>query len=166
MKMTKKEGGDGIGYARKEAYEYEGKQYEADLQNGDVVTILDAGITESHPQYGESVKFVVKTRNGEKRTSFNQSSINVLVDAYGDDSEEWKGKTARVLIKKTMIAGERRVVAYFVTEGWYLDDFGDLVKDVAVSPRGADGSMPAAPASRTMPEYPADPYEGQVDPLA
>ncbi len=138
--MKKETSGDGVAYARKEAYEYEGKQYDADLQNGDTVTIMDAGIVETHPQYGEQHKFVVKTRNGDKRASFNQSSINVLVDAYGDDSEAWIGKPAKVLIKKTMIANERRIVAYFVTEGWYLDDFGDLVNDTKA----------AAPASEEV----------------
>jgi hypothetical protein len=31
-----------------------------------------------------------------------------------------------------MIANERRIVAYFVTEGWVLDEYGDLVKEGAV----------------------------------
>ena len=127
MKMTKKEGGDGVAYARKEAYEYEGKQYQADLQHLDRVTILDAGVTEEHPQFGTTHKFMVRTRNGDKRASFNQSSINILVDAYGEDSENWKDRVVTVLIKKTMIAGEKRIVAYFVTDGWVLDEFGDVV---------------------------------------
>lgn len=135
MLMTKKEGGDGVAYARKEPYEYEGKQYEADIKHGDEVTIVDEGIIENHPQFGEQFKFVVHTRNGDKRVSFNQSSINVLVDSFGQDSSEWKGKKVTVLTKKTMIAGERRVVAYFVTEGWSLDDFGELIQEGQPEPR-------------------------------
>lgn len=152
MKMIKKETGDGVAYARKEAYEYEGKQYEADLQNGDTVTILDEGIVETHPTYGDQHKFVVKTRNGDKRASFNQSSINVLVDAFGEDSEQWKGKEVKVLIKKTMIANERRIVAYFVTEGWYIDDFGDLVNDTPPAPRTDAAGAPDYPADEVKPE--------------
>lgn len=133
MKMQKKDVSDGIGYANKEAYEYEGKKFEADIQNGDKVTILNEGEVETHPQYGEQHKFVIKTRNGDKKASFNQSSINILVDEFGDDSEAWKGKEVYVRTKKTMIANERRIVAYFVTEGWSLDDYGDLVKEGALA---------------------------------
>lgn len=139
MKIEKKETGDGVAYARKEAYEYDGKKYDADIKHGDTVEILDAGIVESHPQYGNTHKFLIKTRNGDKRASFNQSSLNLLVDEFGDDSETWKGKKVNVLIKKTMIANERRIVAYFVTNGWSLDDYGDLVKEGA---NKADTSFP------------------------
>lgn len=128
MEMTTKATSDGIGYASKSDYEYEGKNYEADLQNKDKVTILNAGAIEPS-KYGDQHYFKIKTRNGEKKTPFNQSSINVLVPVLGKESESWIGKEVTVLTKKTMIAGEKRVVAYFVTEGWYLDDFGDLVKD-------------------------------------
>lgn len=129
MKMLTKATSDGVGYASKSDYEYEGKEYKADLQNGDTVKILNAGTVEQST-YGEQHYFKIETRNGEKKTPFNQSSINILVPELGEDSENWINKTVRVITKKTMIAGERRIVAYFVTEGWYLDDFGDLVKEV------------------------------------
>lgn len=128
MEMITKATSDGIGYASKSDYEYEGKNYEADLQNKDKVTILNSGVIEPS-KYGDQHYFKIQTRNGEKKTPFNQSSINVLVPVLGTESEEWIGKEVIILTKKTMIAGEKRVVAYFVTEGWYLDDFGDLVKD-------------------------------------
>lgn len=128
MKMLTKATSDGIGYASKSDYEYEGKTYEADLQNGDKVTILNEGSIEPS-QYGDQHYFKIQTRNGEKKTPFNQSSVNVLVPSLGEESEGWKGKEVTVLTKKTVIAGKKVVVAYFVTEGWYLDDFGDLVKD-------------------------------------
>lgn len=127
MKMQKKEVGDGVAYARKEDYEYEGTQYKADILNGDKVTILDAGVIEEHPTFGEQHKFIISTKNGNKRASFNQSSINILIDAYGDDSLEWINKEATVLTKKTVIANKKVIVAYFVAEGWSLDDYGDLV---------------------------------------
>ena len=129
MKMITKATSDGIGYASKSDYEYEGKNYEADIQNGDEVTILNEGAIEPS-QFGDQHYFKIQTRNGEKKAAVNQSSINVLVGAYGDESEQWVGKKAKILTKKTVIAGKKVVVAYFVTEGWYLDDFGDLVNDV------------------------------------
>lgn len=126
--MTKTTVSDGTPYARKEAYEYEGTKYEADLQDGDTVTIKDEGRIEDGT-YGEQHKFVVETRNGDKRASFNPSSINILIDELGEDSKNWIGKKVKVLTKKTVIANKKRVVAYFVTDGWYLDDYGDLEND-------------------------------------
>ncbi len=128
MEMITKATSDGIGYASKSDYEYEGKNFEADLQNKDKVTILNAGVIEPS-QYGDQHYFKIKTRNGEKKAPFNQSSINVLVPTLGKESENWINKEVNVLTKKTVIAGKKVIVAYFVTEGWYLDDFGDLVKD-------------------------------------
>lgn len=133
MKMITKATSDGIGYASKSDYEYEGKTFDADLKDGDTVTILNEGVIEPG-QFGDQHYFKVKTRNGEKKAPFNQSSINILVPALGDDSETWIGKEVNVLTKKTVIAGNKVIVAYFVTEGYYLDDFGDLVNDVQVTP--------------------------------
>jgi len=129
MKTHTKATSDGIGYASKSNYEYENKQYEADLQHGDKVTILDGGAMEPGT-WGERHMLKIKTRNGEKKAAFNQSTINVVNPAFGEDSDQWVGKEVTVLLKKTVIANEKVIVAYFVTEGWYLDDYGDLVNDV------------------------------------
>lgn len=144
MEMITKATSDGVGYASKTDYEYEGKTYEADLKNGDKVTVLNDGTIEQG-QFGDQHYFKVKTRNGEKKAPFNQSSINILVPVLGKNSEDWIGKEVNVLTKKTVIAGKKVIVAYFVTEGWYLDDFGDLVNDAPevpqgfVTPRSANG---------------------------
>ena len=126
--MTHKDKGDGIAYARKEPYEWENKQYEADIQDGDTVKILDEGRVEEG-QYGPQKKFLIETRNGEKRVNLNQGSENVLIAAFGDESASWVGEEVNVLTRKAVIGGKRVVVAYLVVEGWYLDDYGDLVKD-------------------------------------
>lgn len=114
-------------YARKEPYEYEGKHYDADIQNNDKVTILDAG-TEVTGQYGEQIVFSIKTRNGEKNYPINQASINVLVDAFGSDTTKWVGKEVKVLTKKGVFAGKKGIASYLVTDEYTLDDFGELVK--------------------------------------
>lgn len=128
MEMQKKEN-DGIGYVRKEDYEYEGKRYEADIKNGDKVVIKDEGRIEES-QWGEQHKFLISTRNGDKRASFNQASINILIDAYGKDSRDWVGKEVNVLTRKAVIANNKVIVAYFVTDGWNLDDYGDLMSGI------------------------------------
>ncbi len=136
--LLNKKVSNGKGFAKKEAYEYEGKQYEPDIKNGDIVTILNAG-SENQNQFGEdTVEFVIKTRNGEKNMAFNQSSINVLIDAYGKDTAQWVGKEAKVLTKKGVFAGKKGIAAYVVTQDYELNDFGEITKSTAAASAGAD----------------------------
>lgn len=129
MRMIKKTSVEGA-YAKKAPYEYEGKQYEADIKNGDVVVILNEGSTVSG-QFGEQQVFQIETRNGPKNITLNQSSINVLVDELGEDSKDWVGKSVQVITKKDVIAGKRVEIAYLVTAGYVLDEWGDLHKGEA-----------------------------------
>lgn len=122
--------GDGIGYASKSPYEWEGKTFEPDIQNGDKVTILNGGDIEAGGQFEPALYCKIKTRNGEKKAKFNQSSINIIAGVYGVDTEKWTGKEVTVLTKKGVFGGTKGIAAYFVTEGWYLDEYGDLVQDV------------------------------------
>lgn len=133
MKMQKKTTVAGA-YARKEPYtdKADGKQYDADLKTGDKVKILNAGSVVIG-QYGEQKVFSIETRNGPKNLTLNQSSENILIDEFGDDSEAWVGKEANVILKKDVVAGKKVIIAYLVTEGWHLDDFGDLVKEGSIN---------------------------------
>jgi hypothetical protein len=126
MKLSIKKGG-GLAYARKEPYEYDGTQYEADLKNGDVVKILDSGEIEQG-KFGEQTAFKIKTRNGDKKLSFNQKTINVLVQEFSDDTEQWTNKDVKVLLHKTIIVGKKAIVPYLVTNEWSLDEYGELFK--------------------------------------
>jgi hypothetical protein len=100
MKMAIKTGG-GTPYARKEAYEYEGTKYEADLQDGDKIKILaDGEYEKSNFGDGEDFYMNVETRNGEKKAKFGQASINVLVESFGEESSDWVGKEVTALLKK------------------------------------------------------------------
>ena len=127
MKVFKKVS-SGVPFARKAAYEYSGTKYDADIKNGDTVKILDAGVVESG-QYGDQHNFKIKTRNGEKKMALNQKTINVLIEEFGDNTEEWVGKDVQVILKKDVIAGKRVEIAYLVVGGWKLDEYGDLVKE-------------------------------------
>lgn len=127
MKLAIKKGG-GIGFARKEPYEYDGAKYDADIKHGDVVKILDAGTVEVG-QFGEQNNFRIKTRNGDKKLAFNQGTVNVLVTEFGDETENWIGKDVNVLLVKKLIAGKKSIIPYLVTPGWSLDEYGELVKE-------------------------------------
>jgi len=143
MKFSIKSGG-GVGFARKENYEYDGTKYEADIKAGDIVTILDSGTMETGT-YGDQYNFKIKTRNGEKKIGFNQSTINVLVQEFGEDSENWVNKNVKVLFRKAIIAGKKCIVTYLVTSSWFLDEYGELVKNIEVDSAMQSFEMQGAP---------------------
>jgi len=163
MQVTIKATSDGIGYASKNAYEWEGKSYEADIQNGDKVKVLNGGTIEEG-KFGPQHYFRIETRNGEKKAPFNQSSINVIAGVLGTETEDWVGKTIHVLTKKGVFAGTKGIAAYFVTEGWYLDEYGDLVSDAQVQETVAPVFTPKTEAqekieairNQDVPNYPED----------
>lgn len=127
MKVTKKIS-SGVGFARKEKYDYDGHQYEADIKNGDIVKLLDSGNIEPG-QYGEQKNFKIKTRNGEKKLALNQKTINVLIEEFGDETENWVNKDVIVLLEKDVIAGKKVIIPYLITKNWSLDEYGELVKE-------------------------------------
>ncbi len=122
----------GVGYARKSEYEYEGVKYEADIKDGDIITIVDAGqITMG--QYGEQHVFKIKTRNGEKAITLNQTTMNNLIDAYGDETKEWVGKEVKVWLIKALVSGKMQKVTYLSDQSWEMNDEGKFL-----SPEKAD----------------------------
>ena len=126
MKIVKKIS-SGVAFARKAPYEYEGTQYEADLKDGDTLKILDGGVIEQG-QFGDQHNFKIQTRNGEKKQSFNQATLNVLHDELGEESDGWIDKEVKVILKKDTIAGKKVIIAYFVVGEWKLDEYGELTK--------------------------------------
>ena len=94
---------------------------------GDTVTILDEG-TKVEGQFGEQFVIKIKTKNGEKNVNFNQTTINILIDDLGDDTANWVGNQVFIRTKKTVIAGKKCEVYYFVNPSWDFDEYGDLVK--------------------------------------
>ena|ERR1035437_3732985 len=118
-----------------------------DINNGDVLEILtDSTIVSG--EFGDRQVFKVKTKNGEKNMSFNQTSLNNLIDAYGDDSSKWVGKKVNVTVIKMNVSGKFRDVAYLVGEGWEMQEDGSVKKI------GGQGAV------QTGAEYP----EEEIDP--
>ena len=99
-----------------------------DIDNGDVVKILNSGTTVDG-QFGEQFVFSIETKNGEKNANFNQASVNILVDEFGEDSEDWVGKEVTVRMKKDTIGGKKVTIAYFCTPEWDFDEYRELVKN-------------------------------------
>ncbi|MEI6580824.1 MAG: hypothetical protein WCO07_01485 [bacterium] len=114
-----------------------------DINQGDVIEILNEGATVSG-EYGDRQVFKIKTKNGEKNLSFNQTSLNYLIDAYGDDTKTWVGKKANVTIIKMNVSGKFRDIVYIYGIGWEMQEDGSVKKI------GVQGAV------QTSVEYPED----------
>jgi hypothetical protein len=106
-----------------------------DIKDGDTITILDEG-TITSSEYGERHTFKIETENGEKILSFNQTSLNNLVDAYGGETKKWVDKKAKVFIVKQMVSGTLRKIAYLTGENWEMTDDGKFI------PSNEDSDVP------------------------
>lgn len=94
-----------------------------DIKDGDTVTILDAG-QQAQGEYGMRDVFNIQCSTGEKNQSFNQTTMNNLIDAFGDETEKWVGKEVRAWTLRVMIGGTLKNVVYFAHPEWVMDDEG------------------------------------------
>ena len=64
-----------------------------------------------------------------KNMSLNKPTINGLVSAFGNESKDWIGKEATLIIESSVIGGKRVKIAYLVPSGYQLteDDNGYLI---------------------------------------
>lgn len=102
-----------------------------DVNTGDIVTIMadvEQGGNKFNPEKKQQA-IRVKTKNGEKMVSLNQQSINILISEYAtNDASKWVGKKAKILLRPTIIGGEKVIVLYLVGMDYELDEYGSPVK--------------------------------------
>lgn len=85
-----------------------------DIKNGDILIILDEG-KQVEGEFGKQNVFSVKTFSGkEGNVTFNQTSINCLIDGYGKESKEWINKEVKVECIKQNVQGKLTNVYYFL----------------------------------------------------
>ncbi len=102
-----------------------------DIKDGDIVTIKSEG-EYIEGQFGQQFVIKIETRNGEKNVNFNQATLNILHDEFGDDTTEWIGKEVIIRAKKDTIAGKKVEIYYFVTEDWEFDEYRELIKSIDI----------------------------------
>jgi len=90
---------------------------EKDFGEEDILEILDAGNIVTG-DYGDRHVFKMKTRGGEKNMSFNQTTMNYMIDAYGDDTSTWVGKSAKVWLVDMNVSGKMRAVVFLTDPTW------------------------------------------------
>lgn len=95
-------------------------------REGDRVTILDEGI-EVEGQYRPQTVFKVRVPNGEELTMpFNSTTLNNLIDAYGDDSKEWIGREVKVWRILQNVQGKMVKVTYLSHPDAEVDENGNF----------------------------------------
>ena len=94
------------------------------IKDGDRIRIEDAGnIIEG--DFGPRKVFKVLTTKRESLLlSFNQTSLNNLVEGFGEESENWVGKVVSVFVVKQMVGDGLKNVIYLAPEGWMMDEEG------------------------------------------
>lgn len=113
-----------------------------DIKDQDIIKIIDSGTT-IEGQYGPQLVFKVLTKNGEFVRPFNQTSINNLVDAYGEESMGWINKPAKAWVIKALVSGKMANVLYFAEPSWVMNDEGQFVKGEPTI--GEDGTYSSTP---------------------
>ena len=99
-----------------------------DIKDGDVVTIANEGEQEEG-QFGPQDVFLIQLNDGEEGAiSLNQTSLNSLIDGYGEDSKKWIGKKAKIVVIKQNVKGKFVDVFYFVhPDAEMVNDSGQFV---------------------------------------
>ena len=96
-----------------------------DFKDGDVLVVLDAGQT-TEGEFGTQHVFKIRLPNNEeKNLSFNQTSINHLIEIYGDETEKWAGLNVKVWAIKQNVAGKFRTVVYLTAPDQTLEGMGE-----------------------------------------
>ena len=97
-----------------------------DYQDGDVVKILNDGVVEEG-KFGEQHLFKMGFLTGEKNLGINQTSLNKLIDVFGDDTASWVGKDVKLWVVKQNVAGRFTDVTYVTAPNQQL---GDEVEEI------------------------------------
>jgi len=100
-----------------------------DFKDKDLLTILSEGQVIQPPagsKYNKpQIVFKVKLPNGEeKNTSFNKTSIDNCIDAWGKDDAKWINKQVKVWETLQNIEGKMKKVYYFSHPDAVIDEEG------------------------------------------
>lgn len=93
-----------------------------DYKDGEFITIANEG-KEIPGEFGMQDAFMVKLADGrEGNVGFNQTTINNLIDSWGDDSISWIGKKVKVWGILQNVKGKMTKVYYFLNPEAVLDE--------------------------------------------
>ena len=73
---------------------------------------------EGKPKVQDVAKIRFEDKSDPLNISLNRATINGLVDAFGEDSKDWIGRTLTVVTEKVLVAGKRVTAVYLLPEGY------------------------------------------------
>ena len=95
-----------------------------DYKENDFVEIANEG-KQIEGKFGPQDIFLVKLANGiEGNIPFNSTSINNVIDAFGEDSKNWIGKKIKVWTILSNVQGKMIKVYYFAHPDAELNEEG------------------------------------------
>jgi hypothetical protein len=99
-----------------------------EIKDGDIITINDEGKA-VEGNYGTQRIFQILLPDGETVRDFNlnQTSINNMIDAFGEDSNKWIGKEVKVWAILSNVQGKMIKVYYVSSPNAELDEGGEFV---------------------------------------
>ena len=93
-----------------------------DYKDGDILQILDEGRLDDTGDFGPKMIFQVRVPSEEaKNLNFNKTSMNYLIDVYGEETLEWKGKNVKVWVVKQMVGQKMTNVTYITAPDQKLE---------------------------------------------
>ena len=138
-----------------------------DFKEDDIIEIASEG-KQVEGQYGTQDIFLVKLSDGkEGNVSFNSTSVNNLIDAFGEDSKNWIGKKVKVWAILSNVQGKMIKVYYFSHPDAELSKEGLFElsgkKDNKDIPTVEDDPRKTSPGVATGPSPEPEP-EPEIDP--
>lgn len=71
-----------------------------------------------NPKTQDVAKIMFQGFAEEKNINLNRATINGLIDAFGDDSKMWIGKTLTAHTEKVLVGGKRQIAVYLLADGY------------------------------------------------
>ena len=122
------------------------------LKTGDIAKLVSEA-TEIEGQNGMQLvaKLRIKGQEEAKNISINAQTKNALIDAFGDDTNDWCEKLLTAHVERTLIAGKRGTALYLIPEGYAVreDENGYLI--IAPSEKSDGSPNTSAPWNKEEP---------------
>ncbi|MDD5178303.1 MAG: hypothetical protein PHT54_03440 [Candidatus Nanoarchaeia archaeon] len=101
-----------------------------DIKENDIIKVANEG-KKVPGEFGDQDVFLVKLEDGrEGNLAFNSTSINAIIDAYGEESKNWIGKELKVWMIRMAVQGKIKPVYYFTHPDAELNEEGTFVLPV------------------------------------
>ena len=97
------------------------------INDGDRIKLLDAGQIVSGEFGDRHVFHILTLKKEELNLSFNQTSMNNLIEAWGEDTDNWANRVVKAFVVRQMVGDGLKNVAYIAPEFWTMNEYVKFV---------------------------------------